>query len=161
LTVLTEQLSPVLDRLSLEIELFQRTGTLATQLGRLFINGWLIARVLRQDIQALRDEIATLIADAGSAELDPDDRLTDILLTLQQTIQRAIRLRDKQLRSPLSLYAHWMIRWSRQLLMASHADLGWIREAIMEHDADVSPVMGEVFTSADKLIAALHRDIAV
>lgn len=155
MTVLTEQLSPVLDRLSLEIELFQRTGTLATQLGRLFISGWFVARVLRGEIRALRAKITALIQNAGSVELDPNDDFTDVLLTFQQTINRTVRLRDEQLRSPLSLGARWMIRWSRQLLVAGHADLGWIRVAIMEHDADVSPIMGHRFESADALIEHL------
>ncbi|HAS51557.1 MAG TPA: hypothetical protein DCS21_07365 [Gammaproteobacteria bacterium] len=156
----TEQVSPTLDRLALEIEILKQTGALATQVGRLFVNQWLMARVLRRESRIFRAQIATLIQNAGSAELDPDDGFTDVLLTLQQTINRMIRLRDKQLRSPLSLGARWMLRGSQRLLIASHADLGWIRIAIMEHDADVSPIMGEKFTSANDLIAALHRDVA-
>jgi hypothetical protein len=35
-----------------------------------------------------------------------------------------------------------------------------MRTLIMEHDADVSPLLDEVFTSADDLIAVLHRDVA-
>jgi hypothetical protein len=160
MTILTEQLLPTLDRLSLEVELLKQTGALAAQAGRLFVNQWLIAWVLRRDAQGLRAQIAALLQKAGSVEVDPDDRFADLLLTLQQSISRMIRLRDEQLRSRLSLGARWMLRWSKSLLMVSHAELGELRVAIMEHDADASPVMDEVFTSAEDLITALHRDVA-
>lgn len=158
--VLTERFSPTLERLALETEVLKQTGVLAVMIGKLFASQWHIARVLRREIQKLRVQITALLQKADPLELDPDDRFTDILLDLQQTINRMIRLRDQQLRSPLSLGGRWMLRWSQRLLIASHTDLGWIRAAIIEHDADVSPVMDEVFTSADDLIAALHRDVA-
>lgn len=157
---LTERFSPVIDRLNLEIEILTKIAPLAFKIGLFFANQWFVARDLSKEIKTLRAQIPAMIQEADDAELDPDDKFTEILLDFQRVINKMVQSHDKYLRSDLSLGARWRVRWSRKLLIASHTDLGWIRMAIMEHDADVSPIMGERFTSADDLIAALHRDVA-
>lgn len=155
MTLPTDVAWPSIDRLATEIHLLSEVSALSVQVGRLFISQWNMAREMRREIRALRTQVTAILHDAATIELDPDDHFTDLLLRLQDQINQTVQIQRKQLQSPISIGARWMIQWSRRLLVASHSDLGWIRVAIMEHDADVSPVSGQHFDSAEALIAHL------
>lgn len=139
MVVLTEQLYPALEQLSQEIELLKQTNAFATKVGKLFVAQWNMALAMRRETRALRYRVKAIIQKAHTAkiEIDPDDEFIELILGHQQAVCTMIQSCNELLCLKISVGARWMIRWSRRLLIASHADLDWSRTAIMKHNDQV------------------------
>jgi hypothetical protein len=159
--VLTEQLFPATRQLAQDVEMISHLATFAHERGRLQTNLWLMAMEGRRNSQAMIQKVQALIHKAREEEIDPEDTFSNELLAFQVCIKASILDLRAQLQEPLTAwFIRWMIRKTERELIRQHQLLGQMRTLIMEHDADVSPLLDEVFTSADDLIAALHRDVA-
>ncbi|HOW77414.1 MAG TPA: hypothetical protein P5102_15255 [Candidatus Competibacteraceae bacterium] len=162
MTTLTEQLSTATSQLAQEIELISRLTAFAHKRGRLQTSLWLIAVEHRRNSEAMLKKIKAIIKKAGHEEIDPDDAWSVELLAFQVSIKELILTLREQLYLPLTQWPMtWLIRQTERELVRQHQNLGQARILIMEHDAEVSPLLGERFTSADGLIATLHRDVAI
>lgn len=160
MATLTEQLYPTLERLSQEIELLKQTNVVAAKVGRLFVSQWNMALAMRRETRALRDRVESRIQKARTVkmEIDPDDELSELLWIHQQAIKSMIQACNELLHSEISMGARWMIRWSRRLLIASHADLDWSRTAIMKHNDDVTEIEDAYWVAeAEAVLDRIHR----
>jgi hypothetical protein len=119
MTLQTNMAWPSIDRLSTEIHLLTEVSALSVQVGRLFVSQWNMAREMRREIRALRIQVIAILHDADAIKLDPEDHFTDLLLRLQDQINQTVQIQRKQLQSPISLGARWMIQWLQRLLVAS------------------------------------------
>ena len=159
MTAITEQRFSLADRLVDEIELIARVAALTHSQRRSVVRLWLSALDLQREGEATVRDVRQLAHEAGTVELDPDDRLADRLLALQRKVSRMIETTRAGFLAPA-----WDVRWlacrAERALIAEHRALGIARTILLEHDADCSPVLAERFESAEALLAALEKDAA-
>ncbi|MFZ1642833.1 MAG: hypothetical protein WAV07_15650 [Candidatus Contendobacter sp.] len=160
MTALADRPSAEIERLTHETRVMLELGALAYDGASLQVSAWLVAKRMRREGRDLLASIQHRVHTTPVLEIDPDDLLSDQLLALQQSVQQLIIAQRQHLHSLLSLGNRWLARWTVQILTAYHRDLGLARTWVLEHDADVSPVMEDSFESAEDLIAALKRDAA-
>jgi len=162
----TEQLYPTLERLSQEIELLKQTHDVATHIGKLFVSQLNMAFTIRRETRGLRDRVHSMIQKARviQREIDSEDELCELLVKHQQATQRMAQFCNQLLNSKISIGARWLIRWSRRLLIASHADLEGTRIDLINHNdavteneeaywaAEATAVLGRIERGEERVI---------
>lgn len=161
-----EQHITLAGRLTDEMRLHQELARLRREMTHLkqqaamgAVNLWLVALEQRRDAKGLLRQVKRDVGRSTGSPFDPDDSLSDQLLAVQQKVRGlADEVRRFAVSGKPSRPWRWLYLYAAALMEASHADWGQVRLWLMEHDADVSPVLPETFTSAESLIAALRRD---
>lgn len=155
-----DPLTTAIEQLTDDMREVMKLGALSRDLSRLRVGTWLMSARAYKYGRRLLDQIQEIARTAADREIDPDDSWSDELLHSQQSLHSLMNAYHRLFPSPLSWGYRWMERWTVSRLMAYHRDLGLARQWIMEHDADCSPVVDEVFDSSDAFIAALNRKAA-
>lgn len=155
-----DPLTTAIEQLTDDMRDLMKLGALSRDLFNLRVQVWRMSARVCREARRYRDEIQEITCIATGQEIDPDDSRSDHVLRTQQSIHDLMDVYRQIFPSPLSWGYHWIERWTVSRLTACHRDLGLARQWIMEHDADCSPVVDEVFDSSDAFIAALNRKAA-
>lgn len=120
-----------------------------------------MADFTRREARSTYDLAEMISADRSHGSIDPEDLFSASSQRVQDMLAQAVRTltkeRDAAARNPALREDDGVVEAFDDLIVALrefHGTIGELIVAIMEHDADRSPRVGE-FTSADDLIAAL------
>jgi hypothetical protein len=120
---------------------------------------WLNCRSIRLNIEQYCEKLTTLLDNASI--IDPEDKLSDDLLQLQQQIKttvadiESIKVTIKPYADSL-WFSIFLFNRTIKNLKSSHSLLGKIRIALMEHDSDYDNE-GPAYSNAEDLIADLRK----
>ena len=148
MAALSEHRFSIVANLANEIDLIVQIVSTSRFLGSALTRLILSALDYQRESDRLLSDVQRWVKGMATVEIDPDDLWTDHLLSVQkklnQTITRAKRLQDHR----FSWTVRWLLRNFEKRLLKSHRALGLARTLILEHDASVSPVLPETFTTA-------------
>lgn len=146
------------NRIGDEMTVLLELATLTRQVTRFQASFWFTARQCIRESNGLSVDVRLLAKLCAHCEIDPNDALCGRLLVIQQRARQLISAQQAIASAlPREMFIHRLLAWSTEkTLRRFHAEMGLVRDFILEHDADCSPVINESFTSADALIAALQ-----
>jgi hypothetical protein len=139
----TEGISDFIKAVAVSSEITRRLGFLVLSVAA--AEGEL--RVLLRSLKSLRQDV----------EIDPDDKISTIVLNSQSRIRQSLQSLQaiaEFTATPMSLSTRVASRILSWQLRGLHRLFGDMRTHILEHDADCSPIVGS-YSSAAELIRAL------
>jgi hypothetical protein len=146
-----ERISKRVDILSLLVEAFTATQVFTRDVTAL----WLNSRGMRLSIKQYCRKLTALLDNESI--IDPEDKVSDDLLRLQQQIKAAVRdIESIKSNADFLWLSVFLFNRTLRNLSAAHFFLGKMRIALMEHDADFEDE-GPVYSNAEDLIADLHK----